>query len=58
VPLETDVFVSWFPVAREDGVEGATPDELIIAAGVDDGGVIGDRKLVKWATNVSIRISH
>jgi hypothetical protein len=33
-------------------------DDLIVAAGVDDGGMIRDRELVKWATNVSVRISH
>jgi len=58
VPFQANVFVGGFPVARKDGVEGATADELIVAAGVDDGGVIGDREFVKWATNVSVRISH
>src|SRR6185369_11897997 len=57
-PLQANVFVCGFPVARENGVEGATADTAVVAAGVDDGGVIGDREFVKRATDVSIRISH
>jgi hypothetical protein len=29
--------VYWFPITREDGVEGAATDYLIITAGADDG---------------------
>jgi hypothetical protein len=58
VPFEANVFVSGFPVTRKDGVECAAAYELIIAAGAYDRRMIGDRELVKWATNVSIWISH
>jgi len=58
VPLQADVLVRGFPVARENRVEGATADELIVAASVADGGVIGDRKFVKRSADVSIRITH
>ena len=57
MPLQANVFVRGFPVARENRVERATANDLIIAAGVDDGGVIGDREFVKRATDVSVRIS-
>jgi hypothetical protein len=56
LPLETNVFVSWFPIAREDGVERALAQELVIAAGTRKGGVVGDRKLVKRSANVSVWI--
>ena len=56
VPFQADVFVCGFPVACDDGVKGATADKLIVAAGVDYGGVIGDREFVKWATDISVRI--
>src|SRR5689334_19635854 len=56
VPFETDVFVSGFPVAREDGVEGTMADSLIVAAGVDDGGVICAGKSMCWSANIGIRV--
>src|SRR5205085_8241117 len=54
LPLEANVFVRWFPVTREDGIETAATHHLIITASRDDGRVIGDRKLVKRSTNVCV----
>ena len=56
LPFKANVFVNWFPVTREDGVERAAANRLIIAAGADDRGVVGDRKSVKWSTNVCVWI--
>ena len=58
VPFQADVLVRGFPVARENRVEGATADELIIAASVADGGVIGDREFVKRSTDISVWIHN
>jgi hypothetical protein len=54
VPFQTDVFVCGFPVARENRVEGATPDATVVAAGVDYGGVISWRKSMCWSANIRI----
>ena len=56
LPFEANVFVSWFPITSEDSVEGAATYGLIIAASAGDGGVVGDRKPVKWSTNVGVWI--
>src|SRR5215217_490133 len=53
-PLQADVFVCGFPVARENRVERATADVLIVAAGVDDGGVISGGKSMCWSANIGI----
>src|SRR5215216_5602513 len=54
LPLETDVFVSRFPITGEDGVEGTMAHELIVAARTNNCGVVGDRELVKRSTDVGI----
>src|SRR6185503_2357670 len=56
LPLEANVFVRGFPVARQDRVERATTDDLIVTARALDCRVIGDREAVKWATYVSVWI--
>src|ERR1051325_511965 len=56
LPLEANVFVNWFPIARENGVESTPPDDLIITARTVDSGVVRDRELVPRTADVSIRI--
>ena len=56
VPFQADVFVCGFPVARDDGVEGATADAGVVAAGVDDGGMISDGKSMCRSANIGIRV--
>src|SRR5687768_5290390 len=58
LPLKANVFVSGFPIARQDGLESATAHDLVIAAGADDSGVICDRKLVKQTADVCILIHY
>src|SRR5215204_4586120 len=47
LPFEANVLVGWFPIAREDSVESAPANDLIIAACANNGRVVGDRKPVK-----------
>src|SRR5215510_8749830 len=56
LPFEANVFVDWFPITVEYGVESTPPDEFIIAACVHDSGVVRDRKSVKRTADVSIWI--
>src|SRR5215510_14380406 len=56
LPLEANIFVDWFPITVENGVESTPPDDLVVAACVHDSGVVRDRKLVKRTADVSIWI--
>src|ERR1051325_10195651 len=58
LPLEANVFVNWFPIARENGVESTPPDDLIITARTVDSGVVRDREFVPRTADVSIRIHN
>src|SRR6476659_2990415 len=53
LPFEANVFVDWFPITIENGIESTPADDLVIAARGHDSGVVRDRKLVEWTTDVS-----
>ena len=56
LPFEANVFVDWFPITIENGVESTPADDLVIAARGHDSGVVRDRKPVEWTTDVSVWI--
>src|SRR6185436_9391755 len=56
LPFEANVFVNWFPITVENGVESMPPDDLVVAARGGDSGMVRDRKLVKRTADVSIWI--
>src|SRR5262249_440744 len=58
LPFQANVFVGWFPITGEDGVESAPAGELIVTAREDNGRVVSDRKLVKRAANIGIWIRN
>src|SRR5690349_22957160 len=56
LPFQANVFVDWFPITFENGVESTLPDRPIVTECVHDSGVVRDRNLVKRTADVSIWI--
>ena len=56
LPLDTDVFISRFPIALDDGGKGALALFAVITARGDDCRMTGDGKAVVGAADVRVLI--